>query len=147
MSDNHDHVSPEPLIDSKQVVTILTDCLFTEEELVEGVLSEDADAVIANGILFNYAFHPQRLESHREEVEQMLCNLPLAFRPSAVGGGGGWTFLNACQDANDVQWTGEHRVMEILFCLGIALGVAEWSLPRDLWEALPGGMPYVAVKV
>ena len=84
MSDNHDHVSPEPLIDSKQVVTILTDCLFTEEELVEGVLSEDADAVIANGILFNYAFHPQRLESHREEVEQMLCNLPLAFRPLAT---------------------------------------------------------------
>ena len=37
---------------------------------------------------------------------------------------------------------GEHQACDALLCLGIAIGKAEISLPRELWEVLPGRMPY-----
>lgn len=136
---------PEPLIDSERVEDILRDCLYHDFAIADGEVP--ATAVIAEGILNPFGFYKPRLESHRAEVTTMLQSLPLPFRPASVGGGGGWSFLNACQDANDVQWTGLHLVMDHLFVLGIALGIAEWALPRDMWKVFPGGMPYVVVKV
>ena len=135
----------EPLINSMRVATILVDCLYTNDEIGDGQLP--LTMVRAGGIINDYAFNPERLEKHRDEIAEMLQNLPLQFRPASVGGGGGWSFLNACQDANDVQWTGSHRTMEHLFCLGIALDLVQWTMPKDVWPALPGGMPYVTVKV
>ena len=115
------------------------------------LVNEDAptsdDSKMAEGVVHVFNFVPTKLEEHRDEVTTMLQNLPLAFRPVELGGGGGWSFLNACQDANDEQWTGLHQRMEQLLCLGIAMGLAEWVLPKDMWPALPGGMPYVVVKV
>lgn len=131
----------EPLIDSERVGDILMDCLFREGEPIDG-------AILVEGVINPFGLHPGRLESHRAEVTEMLQNLPLPFRPTSVaGGGGGWSFLNACQDANDEQWTGLHRIMDALFVLGIGLKLATWLLPRDMWSALPGGVPYVAVLV
>jgi hypothetical protein len=146
MIDSYDDV--EPLIDAARVDEILRDCLYKDDE-VEGLAQDQAPegAVIVEGIMRPFGFHPERLESHREEVAGMLANLPTEFRTSEHGGGGGWSFLNACQDRNDVQWTGLHQVMDALFVLGIGLGLAAWLLPRDMWSALPGGMPYVVVKV
>jgi hypothetical protein len=126
----------EPLIDPNRVVEITLDCL-----------DESDSPVIVQGIVNDYAFDPVKIVEHRDEVAQMLRNLPLEFRPTSVGGGGGWSFLNACQDANDEQWTGLHQTMEHLFVLGIAMGLAEWCGPKDIWAAFPGGVPYVAVKV
>ena len=74
----------------------------------------------------------------------MLSELPDEFR---VSGGGGWSFLQACNDRHGTQWTGFHQAMEELFMLGMAAGLVTELLPRDLWDALPGGMPYYAVKL
>ena len=139
-------MNTEPLIDPEMVNKILFDCLYTDDE-IEGCAEGEAPegAVIVEGILHPFAFHPERLESHREEVQVMLWNLPREFLPISAGGGGGWSFLNACQDANDVQWTGLHQTMDSLFVLGIGLGLAKWALPRETWVSLPGGMPYVQV--
>ena len=127
----------EPLIDPERVVEVLGDCL-----------GENSDTVIViEGIMSVYHFRQEKLKEHREEIAGFLMNLPLPFRSAKVGGGGGWSFLNACDDANGVQWTGMHRTMEALFCLGLALDLVKWALPRDVWSALPGGMPYVIVKV
>lgn len=120
------------------------DCLYNDDEIrpeAEGEAPEGA--VVVDGILNPFALHPQRLESHRAEVGQMLLGLPHEFMQS---GGGGWSFLNACQDRNDVQWTGLHRTMDFLFVLGVGLGYAAYLLPREMWSAFPGGMPYVVVK-
>jgi hypothetical protein len=142
--------APEPLIDADRVIEILRDVMFKDDELpAEEILRvEDMpeNAVHVDGILHPWGFHRERLESHRVEISKMLQGLPIEFRDQAHGGGGGWSFLNACQDANDVQWTGLHQTMDVLICLGIGLGLAEWLLPRDMWEALPGGMPYFVVK-
>jgi hypothetical protein len=73
----------------------------------------------------------------------MLAELPDMFKES---GGGGWSFLNACDDRHGNQWTGLHQRMEQLFQLGIGIDKVECQLPREVWPALPGGMPYYIVK-
>lgn len=124
------------------VTKLFGDCLFTQEEVGAAVEPEQpADAVQVEGVLRKFAFHPGRLESHREEVKALLAELPDNFQASK---GGGWTFLNACVTKGGEQW-GEHAHCEMLLTLGIGLGLAKWQLPRDMWRVLPGGMPYVVV--
>lgn len=121
--------------DSARVTEILMDCLFREDEPME-------PRVEAEGVINRFGFHPERLESHREEIGKMLAELPVDFQKN-IGGGG--SFLNACMDRNGEQWTGFHKVMDQLFVLGIATGQAKYVLPREMWSALPGGMPYIVV--
>lgn len=139
-------------IDPEAVEAVLKDCLYREEEapeLVEVPLKERGGrlpegCVQVGGILSSYGFHPQRLESHREQVKEWLALLPTEFRKT---GGGGWSFLNACYQANGEQWTGLHVRMEQLFCLAIGLELAAWRMPRDMWSVLPEGMPYVVIYI
>lgn len=121
----------------ENVDKVMLDCLFKEGE-------DTASAVLVEGVVNKYGFHPVRLDSHREDVASMLSQLPRQFRK---GGGGGWTFLNACETETGEQWADGHLHMESLFCLGIALGMAKWVFPKALWTALPGGMPYVVVNL
>jgi len=64
-----------------------------------------------------------------------------------TGKGGGWSFLDACNDRNGAQWTSLHRTMDQLVCLGHAIGAVSFCLPREMWKILPGGMPYFVVDV
>ena len=122
---------------SENVNEVFLDCLFRDDEDTENHIK-------AEGITSSVGFHPERLTSHKEDVKSMLQELPDDFQS---GKGGGMTFLNACNDKNDHQWTDLHCRMEQLFQLGIALELAKWQLPRDMWKVLPGGMPYVTVNV
>lgn len=125
-------------LESARVTVILKDCLFREEELgAPGVPPEGA--VIAKGLRMSLGFHPERLESYREEVRTMLAQLPSGFHE---GKGGGWSFLNAAERADGVQW-GEHPNVEEL--LGLGLRLVRFTFPRDMWSYLPGGMPYFVV--
>jgi len=112
------------------------DCLFKEGE-------DTSNYVKAEGIMTNVGFHPERLASHKAEVDEMLAELPDEFKKSM---GGGWSFLNACNDKNGNQWTDLQKTMEQLVLLGIALGVVKFQLPREVWKALPGGMPYLVIS-
>jgi len=105
----------EPKLTAKRVNDIFMDCLFTDEETKEG---PPKDYVKGEGIMNMFGFHPGRLESHREEIIELLKELPEQFRKDA---GGGWSFLNACDDRHGNQWTGLHRDMELLFALGSAI--------------------------
>ena len=99
--------------------------------------------VRAEGVLGRFLFDKAKLEEKRADVVSMLKELPKPFRKDE---GGGWSFLNACITQDGEQW-GEHRNIDELICLGIALGVVEFQLPREAWKALPGGMPYFSVNV
>ena len=129
-------------IDPEAVAAAFLDCLFRDDEIVAGV--PVLTPVTAEGIGNKVGFHPGRLETHRAQVTAWLTLLPYQFHKS---GGGGWSFLNACNDRDGVQWTGFHVRMDQLFTLGIALGLVDWQLPRDMWGMLPGGMPYVVVDL
>lgn len=115
-----------------KVYEIFTDCLYREGEDTTG-------HIVAEGIVQTVGFHPQRVESHRSEVEALLEELPDTFRRSD---GGGWSFLEACKDRHGRQWTGMHQTMEQLVQLGIGIGKVQYLLPREAWAIMPGGMPY-----
>lgn len=135
----------KPLINAERVREIVTDCLFDAEEIQ--TLGHDAlmtVAVIAEGITATFGFHPERLKGHEAEVVEMLKNLPEAFM--ADGDDGGWSCLKATVDKNNMLW-GQHKDVEILLVLGLALGKVTYCLPRKLWGALPGGMPYISITV
>lgn len=123
-------------LNSKRVETIFMDCLFKDGE-------DTVNYVRAEGIICNVAFHPQRLERYKDEITELLAELPEEFQKSV---GGGWSFLNACNDKHGNQWTGEHIRMEQLFQLGVGTGAASLQMPRDVWPLLPGGMPYYVVN-
>jgi len=126
---------------SKNVSEIFEDCMFREDELVDG--HPEPPMIEVEGILAKFGLHKGRIEAHTPEIVDLLTQLPPQFREST---GGGWTFLNACHTAEGEQW-GEHRNMEQLFVLGIAAGKARWCMPKDMWKVLPGGMPYVVCSV
>lgn len=120
----------------QEVDRIFTDSLFFDN-------AEDrTGAVVVEGIMTNCGFHPGRLESHREEIRELLSQLPRQFHTEMAEQGGGWSFLNACMTEAGELWTGDHLTMEKLFLLGTALEMVVCLLPREMWPALPGGMPY-----
>jgi hypothetical protein len=122
-------------LNATTVANIVKDCLFKEDE-------DQTNKVSVDGILLSFDFHPERLESHRAEVSELLAELPEEFH---AGKGGGWSTLNACNDKNGIQW-GEHRDIDFLCSLAIALGLGGWCLSRDFWKLLPGQMPYFVVN-
>src|SRR5262249_49496804 len=97
------------------------------------------EPLAVEGIVATFGFHPERIEAHRSEVLVFLSEVSPDFLST---GGGGMSFLNLCMDRHGHQW-GEHRNMEQLVCLPIGLKLGSYLMPRDLWSAFPGGMPYV----
>jgi hypothetical protein len=124
------------VLTSEKVEKIFLDCLYKDGENTD-------DHIKAVGILNNVGFNPKRLESHREEVKVLLQELPDSFMRY---GGGGMSFLRACEDKHGTHW-GEHINMEQLFLLGTALGWVKCPLQKELWQGLPGGMPYYIVDI
>lgn len=120
-----------------RVENILKDCLYRDDEISDGKPPEDA--VIAGGIIQSFAFHPTRIAAHKADIAALCNELPDTFQKS---GGGGWSFLNLCHTKDGELW-GEHRNCEQLVVLAIASGQGSYPLPREMWSALPGSVPYV----
>lgn len=128
----------------EQVQNIHFDCCFKQEELSsEGTVADESKVVFVSGIVHNFGLHKDRLESHREEVKSILEKMPSQFHK---GTGDGWSFLNLCHDKGHNQW-GEHIHAETLFALASGLGMGKFTLPREMWDILPGGMPYIVFDV
>ena len=117
------------------VESVFVDCLFKKDE-------DQSGHVKAEGITMSVGFHPGRLEGNRAKIKEWLSSLPDEFKTSK---GGGWSFLNACNDKDGNQWTGLHQRMEQLFLLGIGIGKVKCLMSREMWAVLPGGMPYYSV--
>lgn len=129
------HNMSTPILDGEKVNDLFRDCLFKKGE-------DTSNYVKAEGILCTVGFHPGRLESYRAEISAMLDELPGEFRQA---GGGGMSFLKACFDKHGNQWTNTHQRMDQLFQLGTAIGRVTCLAPREIWGALPSGMPYYLV--
>lgn len=124
------------MIDEKRVEEIFNQCLFKDHEDI-------SQQLMVNGVLHNATLNHERLQEARDEVKAILLQLPDPFMKSI---GKGWSFLNMCIDKENNQWTDFHLRMEQLVMLGIGLDLVECLLPREMWEALPGCMPYYAVN-
>ncbi|MGL5569609.1 MAG: hypothetical protein ACRDB9_10240 [Cetobacterium sp.] len=122
------------MLRSEEVNRIFLDCLFKDEELVDG--KPIIEPLVTEGILMNVGFNPDSIERNKICIEAMIDKLPSTFDE-------GWTFLNMCMDKEKNQWTGSHKTMEELLVLGLAIGRFEYCCPREMWNVLPEGMPYV----
>ena len=121
--------------DAARIHAILKDCLYTDDEDTTGYIE-------AEGVVKRVGLHPGRVEAHTPEIVEELASLPTEFRIDSDSKG--WSFLNGCLDKDGRQW-GEQVNVEELMMLGIAANKVTVLLPRPLWSALPGGVPYFAV--
>ncbi|SDA13059.1 hypothetical protein SAMN02799622_00897 [Methylobacterium sp. UNC378MF] len=96
--------------------------------------------VDVEGIIATYRFSVEAITTATPQIEQLIGELEDAF---VQGRGGGWTFLNLCNDRHGQQWADLHTTMEALCVLAIAARRGQWCLPREYWHVMPGGMPYV----
>lgn len=117
------------------------------ERLIEACELRDGDdvskAIVSSGIMCRIRFDAERIAKHRDEIKALLSDFNDNFY---VGRGDGWSFLNFFETKDGIHW-GEHRSMDLLCCLGIAAGFVEWFLPREMWGALPGHMPYLVIDL
>lgn len=134
------------MLTAENVELVYRASLYTDDEIPGEVSLETLPegAIVTDGVLNQTGFHPGRVAEHRTEILGMLSELPTAFRADM---GGGWSFLNACVREDGEQWTGMHRTVDMLFQLGQAIGAVTYALPREMWSVLPGGMPYMVVRL
>lgn len=115
------------------------------DHVFKACLTDDTEhALITEGVVSTFAFDKARLHEYEEAISDMLLELPAEFM--ATSGTGGASFLRACLDCYNVQWTGVHAYMERLFALGCATGKTRLLMPKDLWKLFPGGMPYYIIN-
>lgn len=136
------------MIEAMKVEDAVKDSLYREEELVvsddeslDGLAPEGA--IFVEGVMTTFGFHPDRLETHREEVRDWLSQLDDNFMKDK---GGGWSFTQVPFTKSGEQW-GEQRDAQNLLVLGEGLGLVKNQMPREIWEALPGGMPYYSINL
>ena len=120
---------------AQNVEMVFLDCLFKAGEPTENYLKIE-------GIVNKFGFHPGRIDKHKNEIYEMLKQLPDEFQKKS---GSGMSFLNACNDKDGNQWTGLHSIMEQLMTIGIAVNKVKYCLPREMWNSLPGAVPYFTV--
>ncbi len=125
---------------SQNVHNTFMTCLFKDEEVEEGKIPDNA--ILVKSVIINIGFHSGRLNKNKENIIDMIMQLPKGFHENK----GGMSFLNACNDKNGNQWTGMHKIMDELVALGIGIKFIEFQLPREMWKILPGGMPYFIIK-
>src|SRR5258708_3941915 len=94
---------------TEAVQDLMRECMFTEGEPTD-------NPITAQGVVLNVGFHRERLEAAKPKIKELLAELPEQFHQET---GGGWSFLNACETKEGIQW-GEHRDIDALLCLGIA---------------------------
>jgi hypothetical protein len=125
-------------LSSEAVQSITMVCLYKPDEIGKEIPPEGA--VLVDGIVHNYAFHPDRIKDQKKNIDDLLWQLHPNFQRDK---GGGWSFLNGALDKDGRQW-GEQRDVEALVCLGIGVGSASW-LMKEMASAMPGGVPFFEV--
>lgn len=121
------------VLTSDKVRNLYLECLLKKEEIKDD--APIVDFTIAEGIRAVTVFNSERLEANKEKIVELVNELPDIDK--------GTSFLTLCVDKNGRQWTGEHKVMDLLLQLGLASGILSYPAPRDLWSVLPARMPYV----
>lgn len=125
---------------AKNVEKVFFDCMFKDSEVKNN--TAPINAITVDGIMAKFAFHPERTRGHKEEIQGFLNQLKDEFTEEH---GGGATFIHMPFTKDDRQW-GEQRNAEQLLVIAIAVGLAEYLMPRAMWKALPGGMPYIKIE-
>ncbi len=124
----------------ERVEEIFNDCLFKDEYALDGQAHEQRTI---EGVVLSAVFDGYHLSTHMLEIMKMLEELPDEFKEFS---GGGWSFLQACNDKHGTQWTGLHETMDKLFMLGMGIDKVKYLMPREDWVLFQGHMPYLVIS-
>ena len=123
-------------IDAVRVEAILKDCMYKE-------ITPENKYIMVYSCLTRIGLNPDKIEQHRNEIYEMLKQLPTAFWDSPTGGGG-YTFLALPTDKDGNQWGGQQHA-DMLMTLGLAAGYIQYLFPIEMLRELPGGVPYIVI--
>ena len=126
------------MINANEVEELFLHCLFKSDEIIDGKTA--IDPIIVQGINFDFGLHPDRIQSIKEPLKEILKHLPPAFKE-------GMSFLNLSTTDEGFQWTDLHQRCEQLMVLALACGYMEYAMKKEYWFALPGGMPYLLMRI
>jgi len=129
--------SPDGYLTTARVLEVYKQCWRPEG-------SAPAHNVEVAGWLVRHTFSIMRLQRSREAIIRMLLSLNEGFRADVGEGGSVGAMV---QRGDGSVWTQDMTDVEKLVALGIASGLASFCAPRDKWDRLPGGLPYVRVEI
>ena len=122
------------ILTAEAVSQVMIACLCDEGipgQMVQGVQSE-------------FCLNLEALQLATSRIQKLLAELPDEFRDTNEKAGA-WSFLNGVEDRHGNRWAPDHLHVEALFALGLAVDLVTWTRPREEWDQLPGGFPYVTV--
>lgn len=99
------------------------------------------DFIIVTGIAHKYGFRRTNINEHREEIKAFLLELPEEFHSDK-----GDIFFKGVATRDGGIW-GNHFMMEVLMCLGMAANMIKWAVPREQWKYTPQIVPSVIINV
>ena len=108
------------------------------QKLFDECFCETGDKKVS-AVAHEFTFDSNKLEKNSDKIKDMLYRLPENFMKDS---GGGWSFLMGSKGRNGGEGTGLHFKMEPLFAIGEAGWKVKSLFPRELWEAIPGGVSY-----
>lgn len=119
---------------AKNVEKVFLDCFLKEG------YTDETKVIPVNSVTGNFGFDPDKIEKYSEDIHDMISQLHPNFDEKNQG----YTFMNLpFKGENNEQW-GEQRNGDQLMALGLASGWMKLTLEdKDIWAALPGGVPYV----
>ncbi len=117
---------------ASQVSLAFMKCLFREGE-------DTTNNVQVEGPTNIFHLHPERLEEQRELVKACLAELPPIFKE-------GYSSMKLCKNKDGDHWTGNQKNCQELVIMAVGLNLMSYCTPRDVWSAMPGGVPYVIVN-
>lgn len=121
---------------AENVHNVFIDCLFKTGENTD-------NHKIGNGILIKVGFKPEKLIEHKEDLNDFIDQIHPFFHKTV---GGGWSFLNLCEDKDGNQWADLHTTVDELVCLLNATEQLSYLAPREYWRYFIGGVPYLIIN-
>ncbi len=137
----HTMDNQKEILSEERVNEIFEKLLFKDDELRGG--KPIVEPIWGMGRQNEFGFFPERLNARKEEIMNMLLELPDQFKESE---GGGYPFISAQYRKDMTFWTTNLQHVEQLMAMGHALGFIVFRTKKELWKDLPGGGPIFAVK-
>ncbi len=128
---------------AKNVHDLFWSCMWNKEEL--DTLSKEElmeRSKVVQGVAKTFGFNPYRLQSHRDEVKDLLSQVNPGFWDNSPEKG--MLFIELGVVFSTKQLWGEHPTMEMLMGMAIGLGLMKYLMPRTMW-ALTMGVPMLAI--
>lgn len=123
-------------ISEQRVCEVYRACLFNDNEIKDEIPVYDFS--VGEGIREVAVFNTDRLNEHKGEVLDMIEHIENIYL--------GPHFMQLCVADNGDLWTGDHHMVDRLVQLGVATGILEYTIPREMWQYLPNELPYVCIN-